>query len=784
MQPEAPRPRALFPGLRTLPLGTERYLVRGGGAVVVNLEAGDEIEITDPEGRQTCEVVAFSADGRSDSGLLGVVDATAATGTAAILDAGGEKAQALHAALAQRQLRFDDAKAINAFAPDSAAGQQRIFTSQESGVCIIAAPGGPMRVDEQNPPTDLVTFIRRANVSNDAQTMLPDPLADARFEQRIPPGTAYAYEVKAGEFIQIIDVDGRECSDFQVFARSGLDQNLERCLDATTTRTLMGSAYPGPGLYAKLYGTDQQPLIEVIQDTVGRHDMFGVACTAKYYDDMGYPGHVNCSENFNRALNPYGVAERRGWEAINFFYNTNLDDNLQLYLDDPWSRPGDYVLVQALEDMVCVSSACPCDIDAANGWTPTDIHVRVYREKNVFSKAIAFRMTTDADAELTQETAFHPRTSQLTRNYSEYNGYWLANAYNNHGAIAEYWACREGVIVTDLSPLRKFEVVGPDAEALLQYTVTRNMRKLSVGQVVYTAMCYDTGGIIDEGTVLRLGADNFRWIGGNDYSGIWLRKQAEEKGYRTWVKSSTSQMCNISVQGPRSRDVFKEIIWTPPTQPTLEEMGWFRLTIGRVGHFDGIPLVVTRTGYTGELGYEIWCHPKDAVEVWDAVWQAGEPHDITPLGLEGLDLLRIESGLVAAGAEYCDQTDPFEAGIGFTVPLKSKEEDFIGREALISRKANPQRKLVGLELEGEEIGVNGDCIHVGRPQVGEVTSGMRSPKLGKNIALARMSVQHAEIGTEVEVGKLDGHQKRIPAVVVPFPFYDPEKRRPRGLAND
>jgi len=243
-------------------------------------------------------------------------------------------------------------------------------------------------------------------------------------------------------------------------------------------------------------------------------------------------------------------------------------------------------------------------------------------------------------------------------------------------------------------------------------------------------------------------------------------------------------MCNISVQGPRSRDVLKEIIWTPPTQPTLEEMGWFRLTIGRVGHFDGIPLVVTRTGYTGELGYEIWCHPKDAVEVWDAVWQAGEPHDITPLGLEGLDLLRIESGLVAAGAEYCDQTDPFEAGIGFTVPLKSKEEDFIGREALISRKANPQRKLVGLELEGEEIGVNGDCIHVGRPQVGEVTSGMRSPKLGKNIALARMSVQHAEIGTEVEVGKLDGHQKRIPAVVVPFPFYDPEKRRPRGLAND
>ena len=151
------------------------------------------------------------------------------------------------------------------------------------------------------------------------------------------------------------------------------------------------------------------------------------------------------------------------------------------------------------------------------------------------------------------------------------------------------------------------------------------------------------------------------------------------------------------------------------------------------------------------------------------------------MGLEALDILRIEAGLIFAGYEFCDQTDPYEAGIGFTVPLKSKEDDFIGRDALVERKANPQRRLVGLELAGGEPGVNGDGVFVGRQQVGEITSGTISPTLKKNIALCRMMVQHAEIGSEVAVGKLDGQQKRIPANVVPFPFYDPKKTRVRDV---
>ena len=149
------------------------------------------------------------------------------------------------------------------------------------------------------------------------------------------------------------------------------------------------------------------------------------------------------------------------------------------------------------------------------------------------------------------------------------------------------------------------------------------------------------------------------------------------------MRSSTDQLHNIAVQGPKSRDILREIIWTPPAQPTLEELGWFRFAVGRIGGFEGAPVVVSRTGYTGELGYEIFCHPKDALTVFDAVWKAGEPHGMTPLGLEALDMLRIEAGLVFAGYEFCDQTDPFEAGIGFTVPLKTKNDDFIGREALI-----------------------------------------------------------------------------------------------------
>ena len=158
----------------------------------------------------------------------------------------------------------------------------------------------------------------------------------------------------------------------------------------------------------------------------------------------------------------------------------------------------------------------------------------------------------------------------------------------------------------------------------------------------------------------------------------------------------------------------------------------------------------------------------------------GKEYNLVPMGFEALDMLRIEAGLILGGNEFSDQTDPFEAGIGFTVALKTKNVDFIGKESLKKRKENPQKKLVGLEIEGNEKANHGDCVHIDRGQIGVITSGMISPTLGKNIALCRIDINYTEIGTEVEVGKIDGHQKRIPAKVVAFPFYDPQKTKVRA----
>jgi len=770
----------IVPGLPLLPHGVERYPVPGGGSRAVRIAKGDEISVLDREGLQPVELVFFAPDGRSDAALIGAIGGGEAAGLRQTLtaDRSGEIVmRALEAA------RFDigRADAVRIFQDGSRAGDMEKFQASSDGLLIVCAPGAPMSPEAQDAPTDIVLYIRRAN-PGDAKggRAPPPPLADPRTDINIQPGQAKKYEVKAGEFVQVLDVQGRECSDFQAFSTRSLDNGLEREIDPTTTRSLMGSLYPAPGLYSKYFNVDHEPLVEIVQDTCGRHDTFGLACTARYYEDLGYPGHANCSDNINAELADYGVRPRRGWPAINFFFNTMLDTANAIGMDDPWSRPGDYVLLRALTDIVCVSSACPCDVDPANGWNPTDIQVRVYRETEDFQRSIGWRKTPEADVQETKKTGFHDCFSRHTRDFVEYNGYWLANQMTNLGAIAEYWACREKAAIMDLSALRKYEITGPDAEELMQLCVTRNMKKLAVGQIVYTAICYEHGGMIDDGTVFRMGENNFRWIGGNDDSGLWLRQQAQERGLNAWVRSSTDQLCNAAVQGPVSRDILAKVMWTPPTQPTIEELGWFRFTVARIGDHLGAACVVSRTGYSGELGYEVFCHPKDAATVFDAIWEAGEPMGMVPLGLAALDMLRIEAGLIFAGYEFSDQTNPFEAGIGFTVPLKSKNDDFIGRAAIEERRAHPQKMLVGLNIEGGVVPSTGDCIRLGKAQVGEITSAVKSPILGKVIALARMDVTHAEPGTSVEVGQLDGHQKRLKATVTRYPHFDPTKERVKG----
>lgn len=705
-----PPPFSLSPRL------VETNYVRGGDSLSLMLRQGEQLEITDEQGAQPCDLAVRGQPARR------VLGETSQPGTCFV------------------------------------------HVAEADGLFTVSAPGAPMLPHEQSPPTDL-----RVRVARHEKTM-PQPLTKLKAEYLVRAATAQSYQVEAGDYIQIIDLEGQQCSDFLAFDAASPQHGL----DTTTTRTLMGHVYPGPGLYAKYFDDRMLPMVEVIRDTCGRHDTFGLACTAKSYADAGYPGHPNCSDNFNETLAKFGIAPKPGWPAINFFFNTQLAHDGAITADEAWSRPGDYVLLRASTNLVCASSSCADDVFTTNGYNPTDILIRVYDKSADFSKGIAHRMTPDAEPRLTRESGFHPATSALTRNFIESNGFWLPGCFTETSPVSEYLACREDVVVADLSMLRKLEITGPDSESLLAMAMTRNIRKLSIGQVVYTALCYEHGGMIDDGTVMRLGANNYRFICGSDYSGVWLRELAQKHGLRAFVRSSTDQLHNVSLQGPRAREILAPLIFTPPTQPSVSELKWFRFTIGRLGGPQGIPLVISRTGYTGELGYELWVHPGNAVALWRALTEAGA----LPMGFAALDMLRIEAGLILAGHEFSDETDPYEAGIGFAVA--DREEDFIGRDALRRRAANPLRKLVGLVIESGEIINHGDCVHVGRAQIGVVTSAVRSPVLHQSIALARVDAHYAALGTDLEIGKLDGQQKRLKASVVRFPHYDPDKTRVRA----
>ena len=774
--------RPFEPALFAREPSLERHRVAPGGLTVIALDAGDRLSVSDIEGDQRAELLAFDEQGREALAALGLSADPAADFIARQLNLGSLDALHVRLGLSRRGVDCQHLpRAAQLWDEHSPAGFSRQLQASAPLLVIVAAPGGQSAVDSQRRASELRLLITRANPRSILTPALPAPLGEVIDEFTISPGTARDYTVAAGQYIQVLDVAGRQCSDFIAFNRRGLDRGREIDLDPTVTRTLNGNAYPGPGLFSKFFDRDLQPMLEVVRDTVGRHDTFALACSARYYESQGYFGHANCSDNLSAAVAAHGVTPRRGWPAINFFFNTGIDAHQHLTLDEPWSRPGDYVLLRAMTDLVCASSSCPDDIDPANGWQPTDIHIRVYSAQERFSIAMATRKTPDADPVLTRQSGFHPGTSALTGQFIDYRGWWLASHYNGYGAIEEYHGCRERVAVIDLSALRKFEVLGPDAEALLNYCLTRDVRKLAVGQVVYSAMCYEHGGMLDDGTLLRLGPDAFRWICGEDYAGVWLREQAEKLGMKVWIKSASEQIHNIAVQGPKSRELLSQMIWTPGTQPALADLGWFRFLTGRLDDYNGCPLMVSRTGYTGELGYEIWCHPDDAMQVWQRVWQLGEPLGLVPLGLDALDTLRIEAGLIFAGYDFSDQTDPYEAGIGFCVPLKSKQDDFIGRAALLRRNASPQHKLVGLQLDGNEQAHHGDCVHDGRAQIGVITSATRSPLLGKNIALCRLDVGYCEPGTRVEIGKLDGQQKRIGATVADSTIaYDPDKSRVRS----
>ncbi|MDH2374030.1 DUF1989 domain-containing protein [Cobetia sp. 3AK] len=792
-----------------------RYRIAGLEVLALDLSPGDSVQVSSVDGAQSCEWLALKATGgevaeaaqQSGESPREAVKGAGTTIEASLAHFASVVSPGDHAFASQPQAseaqetsgnRSPHTRSPHTQARLEALGVahcppsywQRLSAAElpaeirwpleaPAARLILLAPGSDMTIEGERLATELeVSHFCTGLVGLEH---LPVPLAPIRQETRVAAGTVEVYEVKQGEWIQIIDVAGRQCSDFVAFDATAWAQGEELGLDAGATRSLSGHCMPNPGLYSVFFDQHLHPMLEVIQDTVGRHDSFMLACSPQYYEHHGYFGHDSCTVNFNNALSAsHGIRQRASWPAINFFFNTWVQPCGTLAVDEPWSRPGDYVLLRADRDLICASSACPDDIDAANGWVPTDIHVRIYAAEHDFPRGIAYRNRPEELPRMTLPTAFHPCTSALTKQYIDYHGYWLATHYEGWGAKAEYLACRERVAVMDLSALRKFEVAGPDAERLLQYALTRNVRRLSIGEVVYSAMCQETGGMLDDGTLFRMGEQTFRWICGDPASGQWLRDLAEQQGYRVTVRDSTHQLHNIALQGPKSREVLAPLIWNARTQPEVETLGWFRFMVGRLAGPNGIPLMVSRTGYTGELGYEVWCHPKDAPAVWEAIWAAGEPHGIAPLGLDALDMLRIEAGLIFAGHEFCPQTSPYEAGIGFTVPMKSKEDDFVGRAAMQRETPESRHRIMGLRVDSSELVSHGDLVYHGRYPVGVITSATRSPLLNQSIAMCRLAPDFSSPGTQLEIGQLDGHQKRLAAEVVTLPFHDPERLKVRS----
>ena len=264
------------PGLRTLPPGVERCFVRGGGLSVIEVSPEDKIEIINEEGKQICEIIVFNSKGKSDLSILNLKEnANADFSKRAI--ANDEKISKL---FKKKNLDLNKAKSSIIFSEDCFMGEKITLTSKDKCIVMIAAPGDSMNVHEQNPPTDLTIFLNKAKFENtDEQFILPDPLSDPIFEKLVQRRTAETYEVKAGEYIQIIDPGGRQCSDFLAFDTHKLNDGIESIIDDKATRTFMGSAYPGPGLFSKFYDGDHEAMIEVVRDTVGRHDTFNLACT-------------------------------------------------------------------------------------------------------------------------------------------------------------------------------------------------------------------------------------------------------------------------------------------------------------------------------------------------------------------------------------------------------------------------------------------------------------------------------------------------------------------------
>jgi aminomethyltransferase len=392
-------------------------------------------------------------------------------------------------------------------------------------------------------------------------------------------------------------------------------------------------------------------------------------------------------------------------------------------------------------------------------------------------------------------TPFHSRTSAICESWEwrNWSGYLAAGLYEpSHER--EYYAIRNSAALFDVSPLFKYEITGPDAARLVNRIITRDVAKCAVGQVMYTPWCDEAGKVIDDGTVSRLAENHFRLTAADPNLG-WF--ELCSLGMNVTIKDVSTDLAALSLQGPNARKILKKVV----SGVDLDKLKYFRLAQAKL---DGLPLTITRTGYTGDLGYELWVSPEHAERLWDILMDKGHGYGITPAGIIALDIARVEAGLLLIEVDYISshkalieeqKSSPFEIGLGWAVALD--KGNFIGRPALLAEKKRGSKwafagldadwpsleKLFGAVNLPPRLGNRTSRLAVpiyskNGKHIGQATSHTFSPLLKKYIAISTIESQYAKLGSQVYIEvTVEYVRQKAPATIVKTPFFDPERKR-------
>jgi aminomethyltransferase len=389
---------------------------------------------------------------------------------------------------------------------------------------------------------------------------------------------------------------------------------------------------------------------------------------------------------------------------------------------------------------------------------------------------------------------FHPRTSQLCTSllWKDWAGFYAVRSYDT-SPEPEYHVIRHAAGLLDVTPLFKYEVNGPDAAEYLSWVTVRDITKMKLGRMTYLCWCDDEGKVVDDGTVARLSDTHFR-VTAAEPALAWLQRQAHS--FDVEIAESSRQLGALALQGPCSRDVLVHVAGSE-----VAALKYFAVCAARI---DQVDVWISRTGYTGDLGYEVWIPSDGALRVWDALMEAGRPYRIAPVGLDALDVTRVEAGFIMNGVDYFSahqcpiesrKSTPFEIGLGWTV--KTERQPFVGQAALRAEKSNGSVwRFVGLDIDWDEY--EALFAEFGLPpqvplgawrtpvpvldetgqQVGQATSGAWSPILKKNLALASVRTPHSNVGHPLRIEVTAEYQRRfVTATAVALPFFDPERKR-------